>query len=543
MRMFSAVLTCLIALAPADATSQVGCWDATNHLPPSFDSTTITVYARDSFYDHAIGTLTATQRERAVRQLLAKFKAESGSTIHLEWGGRDDTKTCSTPGEPDIAAPRIVLTMQPGAHPNGFSAFGHWAIRTTGFYNCGRIVYYATPLSSFSKSRFQALTLHELGHTLGVDHAEECPATATHVRGCWYDSWGCCENTATGGPCDGTELEADRRYLPYLARPDRHYLREDVGTSGATFREDYGDGMPPPSNGWVGATWAAGEVLSAGAGTDGDIGPESGYIWNRENSGNGDYETRALLYESGSTTTTPSSWDSYYKPDIARSVGQATDRWMAVFYARDSLTNDSKDVRIAERAFGASSWSWSWLDVDETLPHIALSYDPVTDRFVMVRENPAGLVFSTRPRTGGAWFSSQTTIPTFDGADIACSQHGGPFADNCILSYVDAADSPVARWRRFQVFATGVVAVELTERSTGLVGFTRPSLTVNPLNEDPQFVLGLSQAGQTVYLRKLDRLAYSWVSGGSFAVGQAGWLPPAGLGSWLSSIMDLVANF
>lgn len=527
MRVYAFLLTLTLS---AFANGQTGCW--TDGIVPNFPVTTIDVYVNSSFYSEPIGTLNDPQRRTAVRQILAKFKAESGSSLHLRWRGVDDTKTCPHDAQ-DQANPFIAIRISDEG--GSFWGTGLRRFKSNGIdYNCGLITLNEPQMVNRTRDQLQTLMLHELGHALGTRHAEECTHTVTHQWGCWYNSYGCCYTA--NGRCNGNTPFASRLRSPYLQKPDKVYLRSDVGRADAMARSRYGYGLPPST--WRnGSGWAVGTVVSAVA-SAGGVGA-IGHMYNVQTSGLG---PQAWVH--ATDVTRPSAWASYYRPDLARSSGQPTNRWLGVFLYKDTLTDWVKDVRVVERSATGSPWTLSAIDVDVTLPHVAVAYDPQTDRFVVAVETSDGIRFLTRPVGGGAWTFSQTALSTFGGVDFDCNVNNTVGSDNCVMAYIERGDNGLIRSRHFRVNVNGTVTVSSTSTAVGAGGFnirglSRPTIAANPEPGNPQFILSYSQHSDTIETLKLNQGALLWSAGTSTQAQAEDWMPPAGLSIWTFFNLDV----
>jgi hypothetical protein len=316
-------------------------------------------------------------------------------------------------------------------------------------------------------------------------------------------------------------------WSPYLQRPDKYYLQEDLGPAAATASTRYGYGIPP--NNWLsGNGWSVSTVLSAVASTGG-----VGAIGHMHNVLSADGVPRAAV--NATNFTIPSSWSSYYRPDLAISVGQPTEKWMGVFLYKDSLTSWEKDVRIVERT-GTAFWSYGAIDTNVKLPHVAVAFDPVSSRFVVVVERSEGVRFYTRPVSGFSWTHTQTNLSTFDGIDLDCSEFEALAGYNCVMAYLDRSDNGLIRSRHLKINPNGTVQVSATVVAVGspiaIRGLTKPTIAANPDANDPQFLLSYSQHSQTITTMQLDQGDLLWSSGTSTTAQAFDWLPPAGVSLW-----------
>lgn len=380
-------------------------------------------------------------------------------------------------------------------------------------------------------NEFMRLLQHELGHVFRLEH----------------QGWvGCPESNqddvvTTCSPCAAAPI---RRHL---TRADRLYYRSDYGRWLFDMREFYGDFDPAT---WVSTTRIDSAVVGSGATTDGnDL--SSGYVYNAHIAGFDD-EVRAVLYESNWTgPETVSAWNSYYRPDVTRSIGKNPNKWLAAFLYNDSRENGNRDIRISEKTFGQAGWTETSLDANVQVPQIAATYDPLSQQFLLATlTNSDEIQIRSRPFAGGGWAVDSLRnggggpmVKAYDGADIACSAWANNDGHNCVAVFVTADTSSAIKYVPFHM-STGIIANGNVTSGDNLLGISRPSVTSNPRNEDPKFHYVFSQGGTTVFSRLQNRNTAAWY-GGTPVVAPSQWAPPASVGSWDNgdeSMSDLVVS-
>lgn len=542
-----AIATVLLFVWQTASYGYQGCYyndlDGSDPGLPLAEVSEIDVYTTDAFYSNAIGSpaFSSAERDDMVRSFLYNFQWQSGHATHYNWKGNVNNpelgrhvtiSDCdATPYSFD--KPILVINADSTTCSGATTLACAWVevYPVNGgpdVMNCSRVTFHSPNAASFVDAHtVKRYFGHEVLHTWKMPHqntAGNCNQNLTDV--CLI--------------CDGTaSVNTD-----FLTRADRYYIRADRGYASFSVIENHGSGFPPGS--WM-ATIPTGTGTHSGARTTDSDDADSAYIYNIVTGGQP--EVRVLTVESNSwSEEDPTNWDSYYLPDVGKTVNQATERWFVAFFSGDGETTTDKDVEIFERNVGAGTWTESYLNTNALLPHVAITYDPVSDKVVIMIERDGGLRFYTRDRSGGSWVYTQFTIDTYDGADMACSKYNSAPSteDNCVVVYVNTAPTGSLKFRRMSVAGNGAVSLG-SEYSGGYVGYSRPSVTVNPVNADPQFLFSFNQGGATTYVRKMDRGSTTWSGTGvtSFTAGSADWMGPGSLGVFRagsSTYTDLMAN-
>lgn len=533
-----------------EAQSQEGCYyadvpvggviDPKYPLQPPVE---IDVYTTDNFYTSPIGAppFSSAEREQMVRALLAKFRWETGILTHYVWKGnishpelgrKVNISDCDlTPYS--FNKPTLILNADnTTCGPNAIAC--SWAEKYGIAYgpdklNCARITFSKNKQSHVNSAHmFRKVFLHELMHTWKMPHQNDdidCDRNRNDV--CII--------------CDAS-LSAD---ASFLTRADRWYMRNDLGLSPVKVIEGAGAGFPPSSWSMFFPTLTL--AISGARATDG-VDDMSGFVYNIDD--NGQPEARILLYEGASWTEHDvTNFDSYYLPDVTRTVGLGTEKWFSAYFVNDSKTSQKKAIFYAEKSVGGT-WSTGTLSSNHHLPYIATAYDPVSGKFIIATERDGGFRFYTRdsgnPSQG--WVYTQFLIESFDGADIACSQYNSlPATEmNCIIVYAPPEANSTIKFRRMKVNSSGGVLLS-AEYNSGYFAYTRPTVTVNPNNSDPQFLFSFNQGGVWTYIRKMDRGSTAWSSSGvtSYQASSKSWMGPGSLGTWKSGstvYTDVMAN-
>jgi hypothetical protein len=243
-------------------------------------------------------------------------------------------------------------------------------------------------------------------------------------------------------------------------------------------------------------------------------------------------EIRAYICDPTCTVQTPTSWDVFSTPAIARSFGAGGDKWLVAGMYNDGMTTYEKDIRYSVRSYGGMSWTEYNLSVGTKRPALAAAYDSATDKFILGYINDSDEIEFMVAEVGSTnWQTTDTNIKTFEGATVACDEVDDFGEGNCVMTWADIEADNALKWAHFDINdASGAVTVG-TIRSVGAVGTSRPSIT-NRLggNTDPEFLLSFTQASKTMYMRSLGGAATT-LSGAQHAVATSdSWFGPGHLG-------------
>jgi hypothetical protein len=210
----------------------------------------------------------------------------------------------------------------------------------------------------------------------------------------------------------------------------------------------------------------------------------------------------------------------YHSPVIARSRGVMPNCWLVGMWVGDTRTSAGKSLYFRQKIAGETDWHWGGtLDLDVTrVDGLGLTFDPLTQRFVVAYINDDFQVeVRTRMLASTTWSEPVSTgfeAPVWSGGDIACS----PVDDdrgNCMLVGLtaDASDPGIQAWL-FRIDPAGDAVFDADPVSMGPWNTRRattPTITSNPQDDDPQFILGYELGGgddgadERLYLMTFDR--------------------------------------
>jgi hypothetical protein len=523
----------------------------------------VDVWLDNSFYNAgSIGGIPTADAERLAQQVVARFQSEAGSAFNLRWRGRSENKVCIADRDiwpsTQFERPTIIIDGDPtGEYCEGRPACGwfepvyNYAAGAYGTsMNCGRVTFnisaaFTNGTGGAGGSDFTTSLLHEIGHVFKLNHQDTCGTTAD----------------------DNTVMQ----YTYSIPTPQSHLTRADK----RYYRIDYGYGqhdvlLYDPANGFAPPQWGdespvAGALAIGPYGTADSRVPYRGFAYNRHIGGN-QPEVRAAIPEASAnpTLSVVSNWDSYHRPDIALGHGPPSAlQWMVVFLFNDSPESTTKQIRaVFKTAETGQPWTETTVPgATTTKTSIAAAYDPISNYFVIAYlDSSSQIVFQTKKQFGNSWSTPQTTAPAllkraFDGADIACSAFStfseGAVSFNCEAVYVELTTSGTSGIIRHFPFLVrvdnpgtpsevGTIVMRGTTYSAGLYGFSRPSVSASPVDEDPRFVYAFNQASEAqwyiVYTRTQNRNALNWHGAAPLNAPSGNWFRPAAVGSRLGLI-------
>jgi hypothetical protein len=558
MKWFACLTVSLLLISPAHAWD--GCYYGdTPHT--NFQNAAgpieIEVYYDSSFsnapYIGTAGThISVAAAKNIVTSVLSRMPAEASANFTFRiMAGNPPVADCDD-NSSERANPYVIIFGDPDesfccpANTCGACA-GSEQKAGTNDMKCGRIHFRLDVGYNYfgtNGNEFMRLLTHELMHVFRFEHQDDATTdcAVTHPQNL-NDLVNVCNN---GAALCTAATTVPRRHV---TRAMRNYFQADYGRDTHDLREYHGSGFGPPS--WTYSTLQTG-ILGPTATTEGTS-VYSGYVYNKYVGGSSN-ESRVLLYDTGGWTSEeiPTALDSFYRPDIARTIGLNPNLWMTAILGYDSREVPTKYVQVSQRSFGAAGWASSYVTTASGYATtenyaVAIAFDPISGNWLLsLLNNSNEIVLYTRSAgAGGNWTQSAITnggggaaVTAYDGADIACSAWANTDTHNCVAVYTTADTGSAIKYVPFHISA-GVAACGNVTAGDSLLGVSRPSVTANPSNADPKFQYAFSQGGTTVYTRLQNRNSASWSGGTPVSLPYRSWAPPAGLGAF-DSTTDLV---
>ena len=437
----------------------------------------------------------------------------TGGELHFVYVG----ETNASPGT--VIADHIHIFANPG--PGSTLAVAAWDdTRTWGKIricntNAGGPIVWDTFHPSSDKRSLHSVLLHELGHVIGMEHAEQNPSGPPYPTSIMHAGVSSLVSEHLQGPdisfVSNTYGVRSNRVVPVWT-PD-----------GVTWADGGGGPWPAPIRTY--GRLAATNSLSSGN----DV-----YLaWNRGN-----------IYVS---RYTPSSWtlrsviflDSgvpspIYHPGIASKGNEV----LLAYLGNRNPISGLQDVVIVRSYDGGLTWDNPV--VVSTSPTanagVSASYDPVSDSFVVVWRGSIGtqrnsILYNAVDRSPTVWKLehpvSGTDIKAADTPSIACGPANGVGEDNILLAWADAFhwQRPI-RWSQGRMGASGELEFQAA-RTHGFVSVGSASVAYWGVGDYP-WILALNQGGNTTFTwRKRATHAQSFVDERSIGYPRKVGLPTA----------------
>lgn len=475
---------------------------------------TVDYYIDDSLYGQAqvLGMPAATV-EALIKQALASFRAEVGSTVAFRYRGHSTDIVCDTNS---FAKATLIIDATP---PNGnLGSFQNcnsndWGCAYTQTYlndlKCGRITFVGgnQPGLQTGPTGFRKLVMHEAMHILNFAHlsSEWCGARSE----------------------DESVVEGSNIYYRWLTNADKRYLLEDYGAAPGSIW--WRRASPPGVYSFSDPTLLhpTGQSTSPVRTTSAD-GREHGVAfleWNGEET-----FARTVFYENGAwgAPQTIGPERVFHPPAVTHSYegppGLA--RWLVASAGTDTWGDQTKDYRGHDRAINGTWGTLPWLGLNNENPHVAADYDPQTNRWVLLYTNDDGQLRTRTAQPGGLSWDGFTAMPDlpagqglrcFGAPDVACgpTDNPGMAHTNCLavcLSDVrNAANAPNSLpgtiWLvPFSVNVNGT-STWSNPVDTGVTAEFGPRIAANPLPDNELLfvilVSGVGAASSSGYYTKI----------------------------------------
>jgi hypothetical protein len=419
------------------------------------------------------------------------------------------------------------------------------------------------------------ITKHETGHTLGLAHQACAPASRPSED----------DHTATTGQCpyDNDPPPASFIHEP-VAMADQRYFRLDYGVPGYTIREAGTAGFSPQA--WESPITRPhpffAKLASPVSVTDSKD-ERRGFAYNAWLGGTS--QLAVTLFDGGTwkVESTGSSRESWSRPDITKTFPSLAPLvphyWMVAFLEGATPENSGRKYpSVVERPVGAGNDDWVYTNLQSLVPttvsqpkgnlsgfdSIAIAFDPASKRYVLLwverDADPSTkatelIRASTRMAydIGGAWTPPQTVVETRapDGADLACSSwtDGGLSGFNCLLVWSHPYGGTIHHRKLKVDGGTGAISTAVADSTYGglgsATGYHRPSVTVNPTNSNPQFLIAYTDwnSGGHIYTAGLGLVAPNQSatftpSAPTFVLPSASrykWFGPPGVGAYVKN--------
>ena len=475
-----------------------------------------------------------------VEQWTPEIQSRLGSSFYLRYRGTTEDMVCcpygsSDPDCTDFPWPTIVIFGQHST-TTMFAGGERWPDPWDDLY-CGKIGVGEWDEASSDPLRprkMRKALWHELMHVLHYQHqdAASCDADWQDDDSVVLENWGTSD------------------VHMYATQADIRNIRSAYGT---VYDADVGGTFPGHkavrqiSNNFASTSWGSSvdltntDILSPIAAAEGDTHAEA-YAFLR---GYNELQSKvyAKLYQNGSWTSTlsVSTVTTYHPVDIARSTGQATDRWLVAMLRNDTRENSDKDLYFRERSMGAASWSGTTqINTNlTTTASVSLGFDPIRDRFIVAYlDDDWNAAFRTRDVAGGAWTAATVvTGPFYGGVDIACSPVDNSYTEhNCIAAtqFNGSWQSvPSIRAYAFSLDANGALSLGMNTFIVAPVSLP-VRVVANPVNADPQFTLSYistaaSDSPRELRTKTLSRSTFIWVDGSTTTLPSSDNLYPVSL--------------
>lgn len=544
MKALSVIMVLFLLAQPAESTPS-GCFygagplgdDENPAVRVGEEFTVIDLYVSNAFLalDRPYG-VDATVAHEIIRHWTQSVHGAFGSRFAVRYAGTTAATNCTGQDGPVI----IVVPRTPaGPGQSGFTTELNRGAEND--LRCALFkvtdLYHIT--NDTSRARlFYSVLWHEFMHVLGYSHADEVT--------CW----------------DGTNTtwlnEKTVNLISYSSGVDDH--NSPTFADIKNVRRTYG--VPEllvvrrlqGSGGWSSELELDNEGVGPVAAADGNTHAE-GYVFNYYTGlGGWESKTRAAIYESGAwTEEAPSTLRSMHAPSIARSTGQATNKWLVGFLKGDDGDSTDKDLYFRERNFGSSTWAAGGAVSEDmvTSAQMAVAYDPFTNRFIVAYiDNDWNLLVRTRPFNSTTWSVAYEETDFGDiyafsnGLDVACSSYDSTGSyDNCVVSVRVLGTDSLSGFvltRTFLVNGSGAVVFG-DPWDSGYISApltSTPVVSAQPAGSEPQFRMAYAQAGDAAdTVRTFTKASNSiaWVAVTSLSANSAPWARPASIGAHVYS--------
>ena len=512
----------IILLLPGRSTATLyGCEWGTMYDPTP---TTIEYYIEQNLADNGLGSMSGSQAVMAIRSALDKLHREAGALITFKYMGTTSTNDCTagtsagTYSVPTMIIKRTTTCNACDANESPACAYSYYENSTE--MNCGWIKFVdneaSCPQNAWgaygdgnpqSEDDIIMATMHEAMHVLRFDHVDLCVDTED----------------------DESIMHGYASYRRSLSRADKRYARSHYGFDNNTVTYQYDDVFDPVAWTEVSGTPATSCISPVVMAPVDDSSRGVAFLTSVTGANS---EMRAYICDPTCTEHTPTTWNVYSTPAIARSFGAAGDKWLIAGMYNDSMTTYEKDIRYAVRNYDGASWTEYNLTTGTKRPALSAAYDSATDKFILSYVNDSDEIEIKVAEVGSTtWYTTDTNIKTFEGATIACDEVDDFGEGNCVMAWANIEADNGLKWAHFDINdGTGAVTVG-TVRSMGLVGTSRPSITNNlGSNSDPEFLLTFTQASKTMYMRTLGGAATSWGAGQYATADSDAWFGPGHVG-------------
>lgn len=460
------------------------------------------------------------QIEATVRTVLTEYFDASGGTIRFDYRG-----TTATPAGQNVPGAIHLYSLDCDgstlgiAVANGDASTPYGRVRICRS-NAGGVIDWNTYLNGSGYS-FQAVLAHELGHTIGMGHLEDCnpaPAPNNSVMTQYYYQGG----------------------SPHLQRTDLDFLRDVYGPAPATTisRRTSADGLvwtEQPNSVPVSFANVRGRLAAsntAGAGSDLLV----GYLTD-----DGAASIVRVRKHNGTSWSSVASFVTVatYAPGVAK----ASNSELYVTYQYiDDLDQHTQRVYAKKTLDGGATWGPQIeLSTPETRTRnagVATTYDRASDRFVTMwlgsGADDGAILYRVEGSAAPYVLVDQTGVPVraSDTPSFACGDAAVTGADNCLLAWANAESwSRTVRWSQFYVSGDQLVFPGTT-KTHGYVTAGSPTVayaTGTAAATSYVWHLALSQGGTTMYTwRKVGPSAVGFVDQRSFSESPKPSLPIAG---------------
>jgi hypothetical protein len=461
-------------------------------------------YFDDEFTGSAnLNGMSAEVAEEVVKQALVGFQSEAGAPIFFRFAGY-------SPPAPSLAGrPMVVFTaadeVEDACESLDAVVCASWTPAVPEML-WGKVWFIRNgpPMGDLSRG----IVLHEVLHTLRMDHPDEPPCAAQ-----WSD-----DKSVLGS-----------LYFQGLTMGDKRNIRTAYGYSEQTVRWR----QSQPFGAW---TWSAPTSLV----TELALGPPRASNGRGRNHGVA-YPVRAWgaagrpwvrLYEDPvwlAPERVTEDLSTYHSPDLAWGDNGNIRRWAVVVPTNDYREAWGPDLVVAEREEGTTTWNQSTvLNVNLRTPWAAIAHDPISGKWVIVHlDNGSTGSAVVRVVTPGAlsWHGGITMGGPwrfYRGLDVACSERiNTSTGGNCLIVGIgsnEGVDYPgpgqiVNQW--FRVSGTTPISVG-NASSFSIRADLPPQIAANPIgNSDPQFLISYTRSDsidgwRKVHFRTLSDNAPFW---------------------------------
>ncbi len=326
------------------------------------------------------------------------------------------------------------------------------------------------------------ILVHELGHTLGLDHTPTNPVNTVMEAAAFQLG-----NVLARYPY-GDDIDGMRQMYPDSVTQTRRWR----GMSGTSWGSQYtiSGSTSMHSTAAVGVRSSGNRIVSTRVSPGG---------------------SRLYFARTDFPPSSSSSWaQTYYewptwRPAAITGRNESTELWVTAWAPKQVVATDCPGIRVATSTNGFSSVAnqttltggSSWCS---TSHEPALTYDPDSNRFVMafvLRPSPsqtvnkAGRVCTRTSTNGTSWTGSVCeTYRTIDAVDLACDDDG-----SCVMAMIEGEPTslPHVIYRSFTVDGAG--AVDFDDYSLpGGVDDRTASVAVREYGGDEDWFFGVSRA-------------------------------------------------